>query len=57
MNETDKDLAKYLVAFVYEEWVREYARTDEFTHTVDNFLDNMPDTIANGIEAFRGGAA
>jgi len=52
----DNELAKYLTDYILEEWVREYARTDEFAFTVDNFLDNMDETVANGIEAFRGGA-
>jgi len=53
----DAYLAKYLADYLIEEWVREYARTDEFAHTVDNFLDNIPETVQNGIAAFRGGAA
>jgi len=53
----DKYLAKYLADYLAEEWQREYERTDAFAFAVDNFLDNLPDVVENGIAAFRGGAA
>jgi len=55
MNDTQ--LAKYLADYLEEEWQREYERTDAFAFAVDNFLNNLPDMLADGIEAFRGGAA
>jgi hypothetical protein len=55
MND-DSELAKYLADYIMEEWAREYEKTDEFAFTVDNFLNNMTETVTNGIEAYRGGA-
>lgn len=56
MND-DSELAKYLADYIMEEWDRQYHNYNgELDGAIDNFLDDMSQTLTNGIEAFRGGA-
>ena len=52
---SDKHLAKYLADYVIEELARSTSPT-LWSDDLNEFADNLPDMMADGIAAFRGGA-
>ena len=52
----DKHLAKYLADYLAEELARSTSLA-LWEDDLENFADNLPDVVENGIAAFRGGAA
>ena len=54
MNDTQ--LAKYLADYLTEELARSTSPA-LWGDDLEQFANNLPDMIADGIEAFRGGAA
>lgn len=51
----DEKLAKYLADYLTEELARSTSPA-LWGGDLEQFADNLPDMLANGIEAFRGGA-
>lgn len=54
--ENDKHLAKYLADYLAEEIARSISPA-LWGDDLENFADNLPEVVENGIAAFRGGAA
>ena len=52
----DAYLAKYLADYLAEELARSTSPA-LWGDDLENFADNLPDLVENGIAAFRGGAA
>ena len=52
----DAYLAKYLADYLAEELARSTPPA-LWGDDLENFADNLPDVVENGIAAFRGGAA
>jgi len=55
-KQDDARLAKYLADYLTEELARSTSPA-LWGGDLEQFADNLPDMLANGIEAFRGGAA
>jgi len=51
----DNELAKYIAAYIAEELERSASPT-LWSDDLNEFADNLPDMMADGIAAFRGGA-